>query len=448
MTKHFDIIIIGGGNAGFGVSAVASDAGKSLAFIEEWDFGGTCPNRGCTPKKVLVAAAHAMHEIEMASAHGIEVGKPKLNWKKLINREKDMIDFIPGAMHGVAEKRGTVFRGTAKFIDDKTVEVNGEQLTGDNIVIATGSKPRPLSMPGSEFMITSNEVLSEDTLPDEVVFIGGGVIALEFAHVYARAGSKVTILEVTPQLLPRMDADAVNVIKAETERLGVTVKTGVDVKKVEKTSNGLSVTYTHDGKDHTANADRVVNGAGRVANVDDLNLGAANIKHDGIRIDVDEYLNSTSNPRIWVAGDALVGPAQLSPIATHEGKVVAHNIVNGSSKKPDYFANPSAVYTVPALSTVGLTEQEAKDQGLDVNVTTSDITGWFSSKTYAESAAWSKVIVDKKTDQIVGAHIVGHNGEDSIHLISFAMRQKIKVADLKESPMAFPTFAYDIKSMM
>ncbi len=297
-------------------------------------------------------------------------------------------------------------------------------------------------------MITSNEVLSDDKLPDEVIFIGGGVIALEFSHVYARAGTKVTILEAMPQLLPRMDIDAVNVIKSETERLGVTVKTSVAVHKIEKIANGLSVEYTHDGKDFTANADRVVNGTGRIANVEDLNLSAANIAHDGIRIDVDEYLNTTSNPRVWVAGDALVGPAQLSPIATHEGKGVAHNILNDSSKKPDYFANPSAVYTVPALSTVGLTEQEAKDQGLDINVTTSDITGWFSSKTYAESAAWSKVIVNKKTDQIVGAHIVGHNGEDSIHLMSFAMLHKIRVADLKESPMAFPTFSDDIKSMM
>ena len=155
MSNHFDVVIIGGGNAGFGVSAVAHEAGKSIAFIESWDFGGTCPNRGCTPKKVLVAAAHTLHEIEQAKVHGIDVGEPKLDWARLVDREKSMIDFIPDAMQGVAEKRGTVFRGAAKFIGPNTIDVDGTVIEGDNIVIATGSKPRPLPIPGAEHMITS-----------------------------------------------------------------------------------------------------------------------------------------------------------------------------------------------------------------------------------------------------------------------------------------------------
>lgn len=448
MAQHFDVVIIGGGNAGFGASAVAAEAGKSVAFIEEWDFGGTCPNRGCTPKKVLVAAAHSLHEIELASEHSIEVGKPTLNWGKLIKREKDLISFIPNAMKGVAEKRGTVFQGSARFTGPNKIEVNGIEIEGDNIVIATGSKSRPLPIPGNELMITSNEVLSEDTLPKEVVFVGGGVIAMEFSHVYARAGVKVTILEAMPQLLPRMDADAVNVIKAETERLGVTIKTDVRVNKIEQTGKKLTVSYTHEGADHAIEAERVVNGAGRVANVETLDLAAANIDHDGIRILVDDYLRSTSNPSIWVAGDALVGPAQLSPLATYEGRLVGHNIVNGPSKKPDYQAIPSAVYTVPALSTVGLTEQEAEEQGLDFVAKTSDMSEWFSGKTYAETAAWAKVLINQKTDQIIGAHLVGHHGEELIHLFALAMRHGISASDLKETPMAFPTFASDMKNAL
>ncbi|MEP3279091.1 MAG: NAD(P)/FAD-dependent oxidoreductase [Stappiaceae bacterium] len=448
MTKHFDIIIIGGGNAGFGVSAVASEAGKSIAFVEEWDFGGTCPNRGCTPKKVLVAAGHALHEIELASVHGIEVGKPKLDWGKLIQREKGMIDFIPDAMKGVAEKRGTVFQGHAKFVGPNTIDVDGTKIEGDNIVIATGSKPRTLDFAGADHMITSDDVLSEETLPGEVVFIGGGVIAMEFSHVYARAGSKVTILEVMPQLLPRMDSDAVATIQAETERLGVTIKTGVAVGSISETGGQLVVSYTHEGKDLTANADRVVNGAGRVANVDTLDLAAADIKHDGIRVEVDGHLRSVSNPAVWVAGDALVGAAQLSPLATHEGRIVGHNIVNGPTKKPDYTAVPSAVYTVPALSTVGLTEKEAQDKGLNVSVKISDMRDWFSGKSYAETVAWAKLIVDNDSDQIVGAHMVGHHGEELIHVFALAMRHGISVSDLKEAPTAFPTFASDLKNIV
>ena len=311
MTQKFDIIIIGGGNAGFGVSAVAHDAGKSIAFIEERDFGGTCPNRGCTPKKVLVAAAHALHEIETANAHCIEVGKPRLDWSALIRREKAMIDFIPDAMGDLAAKRGTVFRGRGAFTGPNSVEVNGQELTADNIVIATGSRTRQLPIPGAEHMITSDEVLSDESQPKEVVFIGGGVIAMEFSHVYARAGTKVTILEAMPQLLPRMDVDAVNVIKAESERLGIVIHTGVKVEEITKDGETLSVKYSINDEDHVVAVDRVINGAGRIANTDGLNLDVAGIEHDGIAIKVDETMRSVSNPSIWVAGDALVNTPQL-----------------------------------------------------------------------------------------------------------------------------------------
>ena len=447
MARKYNVIILGGGNAGFGVSAIAHEAGKTIAFVEERDFGGTCPNRGCTPKKVLVAAAHALHEIEMAGVHGIAVGEPSLDWTKLIRREKEMVSFIPGAMESTAEKRGDVYKGSGKFVGPNTVEVGGEVLEGDNIVIATGSRPRPLPIPGAEHMITSDEVLSEEQQPGEVVFIGGGVIAMEFSHVYARAGTKVTILEVMPQLLPRMDADAVAMVQAESERIGVTVRTGVEVKAIEEADGRLAVLYVHGGEEHRATADRVINGAGRIANVDGLDLDAGNVKHDRIAVETDAYLRSTSNPAVWVCGDSLTSSAQLSPLATYEGRIVGRNIVDGPTVKPDYRVIPSCVYTVPALSTVGLTEAEADAQGLDVKVTTNDMTGWFSGKSYAETVAWAKVLTDTAEDRIVGAHLVGHQGEDLIHLFAMAMRHGITVSALKDGIFAFPTFSSDVKNL-
>jgi len=447
MSNKFDIVIIGGGNAGFGVSAVASEAGKTIAFVEEWDFGGTCPNRGCTPKKVLVAAAHALHEIELASVHGINVGEPKLDWSKLIDREKDMIDFIPDAMAGVAEKRGKVFRGHAKFVGPNSIDVDGTLLEADNIVIATGSKPRGLPIPGAELMITSDEILSEREQPKSVVFVGGGVIAMEFSHVYARAGTDVTILEALPQLLPRLDADAVAAIQGETERIGVNVKTSVRVNEIREDNGQLTVEFEHDGKTHTVSAERVVNGAGRVANVDTLDLEAGNVKHDGVAVDVDAHLRSTSNPSVWVCGDALVTSPQLSPLATYEGRIVGKNIVEGPVETPDYAVVPNCVYTVPALASVGLTEAEAKEQGLKVNATTNDMTGWFSGKAYGETVAWSKVLIDEDTDQIVGAQMVGHSGEELIQLFAFAMTHGITASQIKNTPTAFPTFASDVKNL-
>lgn len=447
MSSRFDIVIIGGGNAGFGVSAVAQEAGKNIAFIEERDFGGTCPNRGCTPKKVLVAAAHALHEIERASVHGISVGKPSLDWGHLIDRKKDMIGFIPDAMEGVAKKRGEVFRGHARFVGPNVIDVDGTRIEGNNIVIATGSKPRSLPIPGAEHMITSDEVLSERERPDEIVFIGGGVIAMEFSHVYARAGTKVTILEALPRLLPRMDADAVDAIAAETTRIGVTIKTGVSVTEIAKQGDRLRVHYAYQGETLAIDADRVVNGAGRVANVDTLELDAGNVAHDGPAIDLDAYFRSTSNPAVWVCGDALVSTPQLSPLATYEGRLVGRNIVEGPVATADYAVVPSCVYTVPALASVGLTEAEAAQQGLDVTVSTSDMTGWFSGKSYGETVAWAKVIVENGSDRIVGAHMVGHNSEELIQLFALAMTHAITAPALKATSFAFPTFSSDVKNL-
>ena len=448
MSQKYDIVIIGAGNAGFGVSQIAQAAGKSIAFIESDEFGGTCPNRGCTPKKVLVAAAHALHEIEIAGEHGIEVGPAKLDWAKLIDRKTDMIDFIPGAMEDTAKGRGDIYKGKAKFVADNAIEVNGERIEADNFVIATGSITRPLTLPGAELMITSDDVLSERELPQEVVFIGGGVIAMEFSHVYARAGSKVTILELMPQLLPRLDSDAVNAIRGESERIGIDMKTDVKVESVEKSGDRLRVNFVHDGKQQSIEADRVVNGSGRIANVADLDLVAANIEHNGIRISVDEHLRSTSNPAIWVAGDALVHSAQLSPLATYEGRIVGQNIIEDANLIPDYSVVPSAVYTVPALSSVGMTEVEAVQAGIDVEVSSADMSQWFSARFYAETVAFAKVLVEKGTRRIIGAHLVGHHGEELIHLFALAMRHGITADQLGDEMYAFPTFSADIKSMI
>jgi glutathione reductase (NADPH) len=447
MTERYDVIILGGGNAGFGVSQIAHEAGKKIAFVEARDFGGTCPNRGCTPKKVLVAAAHALHEIEIAEVHGIAVGRPKLDWAKLIRREKDMIGGIPQYMEDLAGKRGDVFKGSAKFVGTDAVEVNGTRLEGDNIVIATGSKPRPLPIPGAEHLITSDEVLSRESQPDEIVFIGGGVIAMEFSHVYARAGTKVTILEALPRLLPRVEADAVAAVRAESERIGIAVTTEADVREIVQSNGKLRVVYRHDGRERMVAADAVVNGAGRIANVDGLDLEAGNVRHDRTAVEVDDYLRSTSNPAVWVCGDALVSSAQLSPLATYEGRIVGRNIVDGPTMKPDYSVIPSCVYTVPALSTVGLTEEEARDKGLEVRVSVNDMRDWFSGISYAETVAWAKVLVDPGEDRIVGAHMVGHQGEDLIHLFALAMRHGITASALKDGVFAFPTFSADVKSL-
>jgi glutathione reductase (NADPH) len=449
MSEKFDVVILGGGNAGIGVTGPVRRAGLSVAMIESRDLGGTCPNRGCTPKKILVAAGHALHEIERASVHHIAVGKPKLDWAALIDREKDMIKDIPANLaRSMARRQVEVIKGHAAFAGPSAIRVDNRTLEARHIVIATGSKPRPLPIPGAEHMITSDEMLSERELPGSVIFIGGGVISLEFGHVYARAGTEVTILEALPQLLPAMDADAVAQLQAESERIGIRVKTNVSVKRIEPGNGRLRVIFVHDGREQALEADRVVNGAGRVANVDTLDLQAGNVTHANGRVAVDAHLRSTSNPLVHVCGDAVPISPQLSPIATYEGDIVGRNIVEGPKYRPDYESMATSVYTVPELAAVGLTEGAARQKGLAIDVHVNDMLGWFSARTYAETVAWSKVIVEKATDRILGAHFVGHAGQELVNIFGLAMRFGITATQIRENVFAYPTFAADIKHML
>ena len=447
--EAYDVVILGGGNAAFGVTGPTRKAGLKVIMIEDRDLGGTCPNRGCTPKKVLVAAAHALHEIGQAHVHCISVGRPSLDWAALIDREKEMISGIPDSLAETLQERGVeLIRDQAKFVGPNTVQAGGRTLEAKHIVVATGSKHRPLPIPGAELMITSDEVLSERELPESVLFVGGGVIALEFGHVYARAGAKVTILEVLPQLLPAIDADAVEQVRKESERIGIDVHTGVKVKRVERTSRRLRTVFEVDGKEMSVKSDRVVNGAGRIANVDQLDLEAGNIAHEGFRVAVDETMRSTSNPSVHLCGDVLSGPPQLSPIATYEGRLVGANIVEGPKQKPDYANLPTCVYTVPALATVGLSEAKVKEKGLKTRVQVNDMEYWFSTRTFAETVAWSKIIVDEWSDAVVGAHFVGHSGEELVNIFGLAMKHGIKASQIRDFIFAYPTFSADIKHML
>jgi glutathione reductase (NADPH) len=448
-TRSFDVVILGGGNAGMGVTVATREAGLRVAMLEPDLLGGTCPNRGCMPKKVLVAAAHALDEIARAGAHRIAIGRPSLDWAALIDREKAMIAGIPASLEAAMARRGVeVIRERGRFVGPNAVAAGGEVLEARHIVVATGSTPRRLPFPGAELMIGSDEVLTERRLPASVVFVGGGVVALEFSHVYARAGAEVTILEALPQLLANMDADAVAQLRAATERIGVAVHAGVEVRRIERSGDRLRVVYVDAGAERAVTAERVVNGAGRVPNVEGLDLAAGDIAAERGHVALDAQLRSTGNPAVYVCGDAVPSTPQLSPIATYEGRIVGRNIVDGPSHTPDYASVPACVFTVPALASVGLTQRAAEENGIELRVAVNDMHEWLSGRTYAETAAWAKLLIDAKTDRIVGAHLFGHAGEELIHIFALAMKHGITAAEIKDFVFGFPTFAADIKSML
>lgn len=447
--ERLDVVILGGGNAGIGVAGPVRAAGLSVAMIEARDMGGACPNRGCTPKKILVAAGHALEEIERAKVHQISLGKPTLDWSALIERERAIVAPIPSRLHAAMQRHGVdVISGEGRFIAPDTIHVGDRYLEAKHIVIATGSFPRPLTFPGANYLVTSDDVLVNRNLPSSAVFIGGGVISLELGHVYARAGVNVTILETLPQLLPAIEPAAVEILRGECERIGLRVLTGVDVLRIEGTAGKLQVIFRHQELEQRIAADCVVNGAGRIPNVDDLDLAAGNVAHVNGRITLDPWLRSVSNPLVYVCGDAVPATPQLSPVATYEGGLVGRNIVEGACHVPNYEALPTSVYTVPALASVGLTERAAHEKGYKITVRDTDMRDWLSARTYAETAAWARIIVDETTGLLLGAHLVGHAAEELINLFALAIAHRIPAASLKDRIFAYPTFSSDIKNLL
>ena len=237
-------------------------------------------------------------------------------------------------------------------------------------------------------------------------------------------------------------------VRRETERIGVAIHTGVAIQRIERARDRLRVVYEEGGSGHAVEADRVVNGAGRVADVDGLDLSAGNVAAERARIALDERLRSTSNAAVYVCGDAVATTPQLSPIATYEGRTVGRNIADGPLHVPDYASIPSCVFTVPALASVGLTQAAVEEKGIGVRAVINDMHEWLSGRTYAETSAWAKVLIDAKTDRIVGAHLVGHAGEELIHIFALAIKHNIAASEIRDFVYGFPTFSADIKSML
>lgn len=447
-SEPYDVVVIGAGNAGQTAAAICAQSKKRVCIVEARDVGGTCPLRGCVPKKVLVAAAETMDLIARAGDQGVRVDGARIDWLALMAKKRSIVAGTSEALEKDLKEKGIdVVHGRARFVAPDAIEVDGRRIVGNSFVVATGSKPRPLSFAGSDRLITSDDFLELETLPPSVAFVGAGVIAFEFAHVLARAGAKVTMLEPTPHALSMFDEDAAKVVVDATRALGIDVEVSSEVRSID----GRTIHYENKGERRSLQVDVVVHGAGRVADLDDLALDVAGIARDDKgRIDVDEHLRSKSRPDVFVAGDAVVGAPQLSPVATYHGKIVGHNLTRTPLRAADHRFVPHLLFTVPPLASVGMTEKQAKQKGLAVEVRVSDMRSWRSARTYAERFAWSKVVREAKTERIVGAHVVGHGGQETIHAIALAMSMRPDDSRrfLTDFVYGYPTFHSDLRFMI
>lgn len=446
MAQQYDVIVLGTGNAGYQVAMQTKKAGWHVAVINDGLFGGTCAVRGCIPKKVLAGTAEIADINRRLGEIGIVTNKPEMSWQELIRFKRTFTDPVPPETEkALSDADIDVFTGAPRFTGNLQLEVNGEQLEAKKIHIAVGAKPAKLPIEGSEHLISSDDFLELDELPKRVVFVGGGYVSFEFAHVAARFGADVTILHSDDHPLPMFDWDIIQTLIVASKEVGIKVEFNAAVQKAEKVGDTFEVT-AQDGR--IFEADLVVHGAGRPPAIDELNLEATGVEYDKRRgVLVDEHLRSISNPDVYAAGDAAASGPPLSPVAGVQGGIVADNLLGKERKQPSYLSTPSVIFSTPVAAKVGYMESEAKDKGIEFDAVNTDLSGWFDSKRLGQKYAKSKVLVEKGTGKIVGAHLIGNHAEDLINIFSLAVEHGLTAEQLKVPIFAFPTASDDMRYM-
>lgn len=449
MARYFDLIVIGTGTAASVTASRCRSAGWNVAVIDHRPFGGTCALRGCDPKKVLVGAAETVDQPHRLSGKGLAVRDLGIDWPELMNFKRSFTDPVPKSKEKSFTENGiNSFHGQARFTGRSSVEVGGETLEGRYVLIATGAEPMKLGIVGEEHLTTSDAFLELEQLPGRIVLVGGGYIAFEFAHIARRAGAKVIMLEQLPRVLTPFDQDLVGWLVEKSRNIGIDVWTGTAVEAVARGGNEFTVRTTADDQNKAIQADLVMHAAGRVPALDALDLDAAGIAHEKGRLKLNEFLQSSSNPAVYAAGDAAQVGAPLTPVSSHDGKVAAANMLEGNHAKPDYTGVPSVVFTVPPLASVGLQEQDAQAKGLKFRVNRQQTSSWYTNRRVNEEAAGFKVLVEEDSGRILGAHLLGPHADEVINLFALAIRHGLTAEDIKATMFAYPTGASDIGYML
>lgn len=447
MTQVYDLIAIGTGSAANSVVSRCAEAGWKIAVIDEREFGGTCALRGCDPKKVLAGAAELIDWNERMLGKGVQ-GRTTINWSELMAFKRTFTASIPRASEDKFKQAGMdTFHGKASFVDEDHIRVGDEVLHGKHILIATGAQPAQLPIDGSEHLLNSDDFLELDQLPNQLVLVGGGYIAFEFAHIAARAGSEVHMIHRGERPLEQFDPELVDLLVQKSEEIGIHVHLNAEVRSIRKQGETFVVSGTRNGADHQWHGGRVVHGAGRIPNVDGLELEKGKVSYSEKGITVNEYLQSTSNPKVYAAGDvAATKGLPLTPLAGQESRAVALNLLKGNHTVPNYKVMPSIVFTVPSLGSVGLSADQAQEEGYEVKV--NDMSQWYTYKRTNEKYAMAKVVIDNDSGRILGAHVLGSETEELINLFAMAIQFELTADQLSTMNFAYPTAASDLGSLI
>jgi len=450
MTTTVDVIVLGTGTAAQTVAYTCREAGWSVVLVDYHPYGGTCQLRGCDPKKILVGVSDLVDWSHRMQGKGVSAPGLSISWPDLIRFKRTFTDPVQEQNEQSFAQAGIIMRyGRAHFVDRTSVQVGEETLVGRHVVIATGACHATLGIPGEEHLTTSTQFLDLEELPRRIVFVGGGYIDFEFAHIAARAGAQVQVLHRGSRPLEKFDPDLVSLLVQASRELGIEVHVNRAVTAIERQGDHLLVHARTGAQEHTVEADLVVHAAGRVSEIDRLHLETAGIAYEKDGVSVNEYLQSVTNPAVYAAGDAVAsGGFPLTPVAGMQGGIVARNLLDGNRQTPNYTGIPSVVFTTPPLARVGLLEEAARAQGLHFTTHHEDTSSWYSSRRVALPHTGFKTLVEEGTERILGAHLLGLHAEEVINLFALAVRMGLRASDLKQTVYAYPTSASDVGYML
>ena len=450
MNEDYDLIVIGAGMAGVAAANKCGAAGWRVAIVDALPYGGTCALRGCDPKKILRRGAEIMDAARLMQGKGIDPGYLSINWADLMAHKRGFTDPVPDKKEkGLSGNGVETLHGAARFTGSNTLEVDGTAYQSERFLVAAGAMPRPLSFTGADLVIDSTDFLNLEALPNRVLFIGGGFVSFEFAHIAARAGANPIIVDRGARPLRGFDPDLVEMLIDRSGGIGVDLMRETEIVSVSEASRAFTVEVKSGDETRTIETDLVVHGAGRVAALADLNLEAAGVDYSDKGIVVAPHLQSTTNSAVFAAGDcADTDGMPLTPVAVIEGKVAASNMLKDTQTAPDYAGIPTAVFTVPEVARVGMLESEARDAGYDVDVRFTDTGDWYSNYRIGETSAAAKVLVDKSNGKILGAHLFGPEYGELINFFGLAIKLGLAAKQLKSMTAAYPSVGSDLGSLL
>jgi len=454
MRADADVVIIGAGPGGYVAAIRAAQLGGKVVLVEGRELGGTCLNRGCIPTKTLVEAMSVLRTIRKAREFGIECAEPSAQFGRIMNRVQRVVKQLRSGVEYLMKKNGIrVVQGWARLVNEHVVEIektdgSTEQLTARNIIIASGSCPSVIPIPGADSrgVLNSDTILELTELPHSLLIVGGGAVGVEFAQVFATFGTRVTIIEMMPRILPLGDPEISEELARVFKRERINIETDAQVTSISDSAEGKVVTYAANsddtphgaGKEKTASAEYVLMAVGRAPNLQRLGVEALPLKMERGRILVNDHCQ-TSIPSIYAIGDAIRGVG-LAHWASAEGIVAAENAMGLASSMAER-PIPSCVYTDPEIASVGLTEAAAVEQGREVKV------GKFSLRVLGRSVAagvregFVKIIADAEYERILGIHIIGERATDLIGEATLALQLGVTLPELAETIHPHPTFS-------